>query len=106
MQEDISGKGPIRVVLLADNYTLFRQEPAGLLASHGGIEIVEQTEKRPRGYCSGLQVQFQRGKYASTNATTARVKSWSPSCRGVSKTAVFDTPCVCICTASLSSVKL
>ena len=43
MQEDLSGKGPIKVVL-ADDRTLFRQGLAGLLASHGGIEMVGQTE--------------------------------------------------------------
>jgi len=43
MQEVLSGKGPIRVVL-ADDRTLFRQGLAGLLASYGGIELAGQAE--------------------------------------------------------------
>ena len=43
MQEDLSGKEPIKVVL-ADDRTLFRQGLAGLLASYGGIELAGQTE--------------------------------------------------------------
>jgi DNA-binding NarL/FixJ family response regulator len=42
-EEDLSGEGPIKVVL-ADDRTLFRQGLAGLLASYGGIELVGQTQ--------------------------------------------------------------
>ncbi len=34
---------PIRV-LLADDHTMFRQGIAGLLADHGGMEVVGQTD--------------------------------------------------------------
>ena len=43
MQEDRSGKEPIKVVL-ADDRSLLRQGLAGILASHGGIEMVGQTQ--------------------------------------------------------------
>ena len=43
MQEELSGKGAIKVVL-ADDRTLFRKGLAGLLASYGGIELAGQTE--------------------------------------------------------------
>jgi DNA-binding NarL/FixJ family response regulator len=40
--EDCSEDEPVKV-LLADDYTLFREGLVGLLTSHGGMEVVAQT---------------------------------------------------------------
>src|SRR5918992_3013483 len=63
---------PIRV-LLADDHTLFRQGLAGLLASHGGLEVVGETnndqeavelarKKKPDVVIMQVQLPFERAR--------------------------------------------
>src|SRR5215217_5999273 len=44
MQEEDRGSERALKVVLADDRTLFRQGFAGILASHGGMQVVGQTE--------------------------------------------------------------
>jgi len=63
---------PIKV-LLADDHTLFRQGLAGLLASHGGLEIIAQVpndedalslaqQEKPDVVLMQVQIPFERSK--------------------------------------------
>jgi len=68
--EDAETNGPIRV-LLADDHTMFRQGLAGLLASHGAMEVVAEVpndedaltlarELRPDAVVMQVQMPFER----------------------------------------------
>ncbi len=72
MERDQSTGNPIKV-LLADDHTLFREGLAGLLAAHGGLEIVGEVsndegalalaqEKKPDVIIMQVQMPFERAK--------------------------------------------
>jgi DNA-binding NarL/FixJ family response regulator len=95
-EEDLSGEGPIKVVL-ADDRTLFRQGLAGLLASYGGIELVGQTqndqeaialarEQHPNVVIMQVQLPIERAKKA-----LKQIRQASPPPKIV-LVAMFDDP--------------
>ena len=72
MGENRDADAPIRV-LLADDHTMFRQGLAGLLASHGAMEVVAEVpndedalrlarELRPDAVVMQVQMPFERAK--------------------------------------------
>jgi DNA-binding NarL/FixJ family response regulator len=96
MQEDLSTKGAIKVVL-ADDRTLFRQGLAGLLASYGGIELAGQTENEqdaialvrkhnPNVVIMQVQLPIERAKKA-----LKQLRKLSPPPKVV-LVAMFDDP--------------
>ena len=96
MQQDLSGEGPIKVVL-ADDRTLFGQGLAGLLASYGGIEVVGQTQNdqeaialaskhNPNVVIMQVQLPLERAKKA-----LKQIRQVSPPPKIV-LVAMFDDP--------------
>jgi DNA-binding NarL/FixJ family response regulator len=96
MQGDLSAKGPMKVVL-ADDRTLFREGLAGLLASHGGIEMVGQAEndqeaialtrqQNPNVVILQVQLPIERAKKA-----LKQIRKLSPPPKVV-LVAMFDDP--------------
>src|SRR3954462_11551599 len=74
MQKDLSGQGPVKVVL-ANDRTLFGQGLSGLLASYGGIELLGQAqndqeaialarEHNPNVVIMQVQLPLERAKKA------------------------------------------
>ena len=72
MGKDRGTRGPVRV-LLADDHTLFREGLAGLLDSHGGLEVVAEVpndgralalarEKRPDVVVMQVQMPFEKAR--------------------------------------------
>jgi DNA-binding NarL/FixJ family response regulator len=66
---------PLTTVLLADDHTMFREGLAGLLSSHGGLEVVGETtndqgavtlarEKKPDVVIMQVQMPFERAREA------------------------------------------
>jgi DNA-binding NarL/FixJ family response regulator len=96
MQEDLSAKEPIKVVL-ADDHSVFGQGLAGLLASYGGIEMVGQTEndqeaialarkQNPNVVIMQVQMPLERAKKA-----LKQIRQVSPPPKVV-LVAMFDDP--------------
>src|SRR4051812_25725670 len=96
MQKDLSGQGPVKVVL-ADDRTLFGQGLAGLLASYGGIELLGQAqndqeaialarEHNPNVVIMQVQLPLERAKKA-----LKQIREVSPPPRVV-LVAMFDDP--------------
>jgi DNA-binding NarL/FixJ family response regulator len=96
MQKDLSGEGPVKVVL-ADDRTLVGQGLAGLLASYGGIEVVGQTqndqeaialarEHNPNVVIMQVQLPLERAKKA-----LKQIRQVSPPPKIV-LVAMFDDP--------------
>jgi DNA-binding NarL/FixJ family response regulator len=96
MQEDLSAKEPIKVVL-ADDHSVFGQGLAGLLASYGGIEMVGQTEndqeaialarkQNPNVVIMQVQLPIERAK-----KTLEQIRKLSPPPKVV-LVAMFDDP--------------
>src|SRR4051794_37424099 len=96
MQKDLSGQGPVKVVL-ADDRTLFGQGLAGLLASYGGIELLGQTqndqeaialarEHNPNVVIMQVQMPIERVKKA-----LKQIRQVSPPPK-VILVAMFDDP--------------
>jgi DNA-binding NarL/FixJ family response regulator len=66
---------PLTTVLLADDHTMFREGLAGILTSHGGLEVVGETindegavalarEKKPDVVIMQVQMPFEKAKEA------------------------------------------
>jgi DNA-binding NarL/FixJ family response regulator len=96
MQEAGSGKRPIKVVL-ADDRSLLRQGLDGILASHGGIEMVGETQndqeaialartKNPNVVIMQVQMPLERAKKA-----LKQIRDVSPPPK-VILVAMFDDP--------------
>src|SRR3982751_4970868 len=96
MQEDRSSETAIKVVL-ADDRTLFREGLAGILASHGGMRVVGQTEndreaialarkQDPNVVIMQVQMPIERAKKA-----LKQIREVSPPPKVV-LVAMFDDP--------------
>ena len=95
MGENLDTSGPIRV-LLADDHAMFRQGLAGILASYGGMEVVDEVpndgeairlvrETRPDVVVMQVQMPFERAKEA-----LRRMRSSSPSPKVIVVTMLED----------------